>query len=120
MRKGGRKRLAVILLMVLILMLWAVPFAKNEVLTARYGAEFEQELETGLFPPEELGLYKVIAYRQTTAKVYCVAEGNAWGALLHFARTEETGWQMESWETVWSKSGSAAGMLWPYFWYYSL
>ncbi len=49
------------------------------------------------------------------ARVYYVG---GTGDILTFSKVDET-WELEhnGWETVWSKTGSADGFIWPYFYH---
>ena len=38
------------------------------------------------------------------------------GLILYFTKNENNTWEMSNWDCVWSKSGTADGIQWPYFW----
>jgi hypothetical protein len=66
----------------------------------------------------DMDYWKVLDYSATSARVYYVSVGNSSANILSF--TEENGqWKYDRWEnTVWSTSGSADGIIWPYWWHF--
>ena len=51
-------------------------------------------------------------YSKDNARVYYVTE-NSFGNMISFVKYNNN-WDMVNWETIWSKSGSADGFIWPY------
>ena len=109
------KRIAIMVLMIavmLVLLWWIGSLVKCEVLTNRYGIEF-QELYKDNTMLNEIDYLKVLGYTSDTARIYYVAKDRSSGNILVFNK-ENDKWSCTSWKTVWSKSGSADGFVWPY------
>ena len=96
----------------IVLLLWIGSLVKCEVLTNRYGTEF-QELYKDNTMLDEIDYLKVLGYTDDTARIYYVAKDRSSGNILVFGN-ENGKWSCKNWETVWSKSGSADGFIWPY------
>ena len=94
---------------------YCVCLCRCELLTAVHGREFEGlDLNTGLL--ERSDSLKVLDYSGTEASIYYVGPGRSYGNVLRFSRdTRADPWNLDGWDTVWSKSGSADGLVWPYF-----
>lgn len=93
--------------------IWLAAFLKCEILTHQYGGEFAETYRenTMLCEPE---YWKVLEYNEDFARVYYVGEGRCYGNILRFKKVNGT-WKYDLWEaTVWSKTGSADGYVWPY------
>lgn len=106
----------IITLIVCFLLLWGIELAACERPTALYGNEFTtQYRQTNII--SNIDCLKVIHYSETNATVYYVSKGKAAGNMLYFSR-DGSDWAMSSWETIWSSSGSADSVPWPYFWHF--
>lgn len=98
----------------LLVLFWGGSLLRCEVLTHRYGQEFQRAWADHTMIGEQAQC-KVLAYTDTYARIYVVEEGRNSGNLLEFTKAEDsTRWDFQSWETVWSATGSADGFLWPY------
>lgn len=107
-----KKILIVIIALVLsFLLFWGGSCIYFEVLTSQHGEEFTELYKLSNMI-DEVDHLKVMKYSDTTAKVYYVTE-NTVGDLFTFIK-QNGEWELEKWETVWSKSGSADGFIWPY------
>ena len=108
-----KKRCVIILIIcfIMLIMLWMSSFIKCEILTARYKNEFiGQYKQTNMI--SNVDYFKILKYTDDVATVYYVSKNSA-GNVVFF--TKENGlWVMKQWETVWSKTGSADGFIWPY------
>ena len=94
------------------LIVWCVAMFKIESLTGKYYSDFEYAyLQNSMI--NDVEYFKVMECDGNTAKVYYVTEED--GNVLYFDKTAD-GWKETRWETVWSKTGSASGAVWP-FWY---
>lgn len=62
------------------------------------------------------GKLKVLKYTADSAEIYYVFTGdlNSSGNIYHFKSDEMNQWIFDGYETVWSKTGSADGFIWPY------
>ncbi len=100
------------IIVVIGLLLWIGSLIKCEILTHCYESQF-QELYKDNTMLNEIDYLKVLGYTSDTARIYYVAKGRSSGNILVFNK-ENDRWSCTSWETVWSKSGSADGFVWPY------
>lgn len=109
------KKLKVVLIVISIctLIILIVPYIRVEILTSKYGAEFSTlyKLSNML---DDIDYFKVIDYSSTSAQVYYVAKDKAAAHLFRFVRKDGQ-WILERWDTIWSKTGSADGFIWPYY-----
>lgn len=91
---------------------WLDSFIKCEILTSLHEDEFKNGyLTTGVLDKPKY--YKVINYSQNHAKVYYVDKNS--GSILYFYKID-TKWYFDKWSTVWSLTGTADDMVWPYLW----
>lgn len=91
---------------------WGISILKCEIETYRYGWQFE-DIYQGHTMIGEIDCLKILNYTNTNARVYYVSKDHSGGDVLEFYR-ENDGWCFDNWNTVWSKSGSADGFIWPY------
>ena len=66
---------------------------------------------------DEIKNFKVLSCKNDTAKVYYIEKNNTRAHILRFEKQNDN-WTESSWETVWSKSGSASGIVYPYWWHF--
>ncbi|MBE7052210.1 MAG: hypothetical protein E7395_06545 [Ruminococcaceae bacterium] len=101
-----------IIALILFLIVWGLSILKCEILTSKYGSQFEliHQENTMIGNIEYL---KVLNYTRDTAQVYYVSENRSAGNILMFYKDNDN-WCCDSWNTVWSKTGSADGFVWPY------
>ena len=93
--------------------IWGLTVLKCEILTFQHGKEFVEVYKENAMMGEIDGL-KVLNYSDKFARVYFISKNRMSGDVLTFTRNSEK-WTYESWEqTVWSKTGSADGFVWPY------
>lgn len=109
-----KKNLKIICLIIVAALLWAwgVSFLKAEYLTCRHGDEFA-DLWTATNMLSGIDELRVLSYSRRKAKVYYVGAERSNGNIYWFVRDGDT-WQFDRWDTVWSSSGSADGIMWPY------
>lgn len=95
------------------LLIWITSIVKCEILTYQHGMEFSNLYQSNTMIGEQQ-YWKVLEYSDTYARVYFVASNRNSGNILTFVRQNGV-WVYNSWEeTVWSRSGSADGFVWPY------
>ena len=94
---------------------WGISMAKCEWLTHAHGAEFTEGWKQ-IRMIDGIDSLKVLSYRRDRAKVYYISAEHAHGNVVEF-RNADGVWTLDSWDTVWSGSGSADGSIWPYFWH---
>ncbi len=110
--KIQKKRIKWIILLICLAVLFS-PYLKVEYLTWRYGDEFTDGYkQTNMI--DEVTFLKVMKYSETSAQVYYVDRRYEVTDLLTFSK-QDGQWVMDRWETIWSRSGSADGFIWPYY-----
>lgn len=98
---------------ILFAVFWGASILKCEILTACYGEYFEENYKSNTMMGE-IDYLKVLDYSGNTARVYYVSKNRACGDILVFEKRNGQ-WVYGGWEkTVWSKTGSAEGYMWPY------
>lgn len=106
----------IILIIILIfLIIWVFSLAKSEIYSHIHSAEFFglDESSTNMLNKSEN--VKVLEYTEKYSKVYYY--NRAGGSVLEFTK-KNNGWKMLSWNTVWSDTGSASNIVWPYWWHF--
>ena len=98
---------------VCFVMIWALPFIKNEILTLLYGNNFIGLHKTANMISGDVDYLKVLAYSNKSARVYYVG---GVGAILGFTKNNGE-WEMVNWNVIWSRTGSADDFIWPYFYH---
>lgn len=103
------------LVLLMCISFWFLSLLKCEILTWQYGAEFiGLDQQTNMLV--ESDYLKVLNYSDNRATVYYVAK-NLGGDTLVFEKQEGV-WKCAEWNTIWSDSGSAEGVQWPYIFDY--
>lgn len=115
-----RKILIIVLAVVLVALspfiVWGSSLLKCEVLTNKYYNDFA-DAWTGNTMLDEPEYFKVLNCNGKTARVYYVSEGKDWASVLTFEKTDVE-WVETNWETVWSTTGSASEVVYPYLWHF--
>ena len=93
-------------------MIWFFTYMKNEFLTWHYGKEFIG-LHKSSNMVDNVDYLKVISYSENSACIYYVGSS---GDVFTFTKNNNE-WEMLTWNTIWSKTGSADGFIYPYFWH---
>lgn len=110
-------RYIIILIILCPIIIWLLSLIKCEVLTLLYGQEFESIYRENTMMGE-IDYLKVLEYSDVEARVYYVSAHKSGGDILKFSKNEEQ-WCYDSWEkTVWSSTGSASDVIWPYWWHF--
>lgn len=110
------KRMKRLLLLVVAVVLasWLLSLGICEFNTWKYGADFKElpnEIDSMI---GGVSTYKIISYSDKVSRVYYVDQDRHTGNLFKFSNKDGE-WRFEQWErTVWSKTGSADGFIWPY------
>ncbi len=112
-RKPKQFYIVSIILLVLFIILGILffPYLKAEYLTKKYGKEFEHGYEQTRMI-ESIKYFKVIEYSDSESKVVYISEESV--NIVIFKR-EDDQWNLKSWNTVYSWSGSADEFMWPYY-----
>ena len=108
--------LAVVLVALSPFIVWGSSLLKCEVLTKIYYSDFEYAWtdNTMLDEPE---YFKVLDCDGETARVYYVSEDMDWASVLTFEKNDSE-WVETYWEVIWSKTGSASEVIYPYLWHF--
>ena len=116
--KTSMKRTLLILIAVVLVatVIWASSLIKCEVLTKIYSDDFEHAYKQNPML-EEMEYFKVLTCDGKTAEVYYVSKGMTNGDVLSFEYHNGT-WVETSWDTIWSDSGSASEVIYPYWWHF--
>ena len=102
---------------IIFLVIWLFSLAKCEVLTIMHGNEFSEIYKENTMIGE-IDYLKVLNYSDNFARVYYVSEDRSSANILIFIRESDV-WKYHAWETtVWSSSGSASDVIWPYWWHF--
>ncbi len=109
MKKAFLKVLTVLIIFFSIF--WISAIIKCEVLTLQHWTEFEGlEEATNMISNSET--IKVLEYSDSSARVYY--KNHEGGNVLIFTK-QDGEWVYSEWErTVWSRTGSADDIIWPY------
>lgn len=102
---------------IILVIVWVIPVAYANLLTAIVGDEFANTEEIGftdMHPWEGKPDFRVLSYSKNVAKVYYFADTGGEKALF----TRENGaWKYERSTKAWSTYGGTADdyLIWPYF-----
>ena len=113
-----KKRVMLIIVVVIMIPIafWASALIKCEILTKAHYDDFKQAYKQNTMLGE-IEYFKVLSCNENTAKVYYVSKGMTEGSVLTFKNNNGV-WQKTSWETIWSASGSASDVIYPYWWHF--
>ena len=107
-----KAKIIYIIIIICLFMAWLIPCMIYNILTWQHGNEFIGLHETtGII--SDVDYLKVLDYSKSSAHVYYV--GNS-GNILTFVNNGDK-WELLTWDTIWSKSGSADSFIWPYFYH---
>ncbi len=99
--------------LLLMIMFWIASIVKCEIVTNKHGGEFDTIYKENTMMGE-IDYLKILIYSNESSLVYYVSKDRSGGDILIFTKKDKK-WVYEGWErTVWSKSGSADGFIWPY------
>lgn len=123
MVRGGtlKKYVKIIFLVILGLavIIQAAALIKCEILTRRYCSDFEYAYKNNTMLADEEYDFKVLDCDGANARVYYVSKGKTDAHVLTFEkRNANANWVETKWETIWSTSGSASEVIWPYWWHF--
>ena len=113
------KRIPVYLILAVVavfLIAWAGALIKCEILTNKYHGDFESAYKSNTWI-SDIEYFKVLNCDGETAQVYYVTEGKG-TAFLHNYELVNGEWVETKNVCVWSISGSASEVIWPYWWHF--
>ena len=114
-----KKKIILIIVIVAIMIpvvFWTSALIKCEILTHKYHDDFEQAYKQNTMLGE-MEYFKVLGCDEDTAEVYYVSKGTTDANVLTFKNNNGV-WQEISWKTIWSTSGSASEVIYPYWWHF--
>ena len=92
---------------------WGAELLHCEYLTAQYADDALRGACQQHYGYGTLEKYKLLDYSKWGfAKIYA-ADGQS--GYVFILTSDSENWQVVNWYTVWSKQGSADGLVWPYF-----
>ena len=98
----------------LFISIWLYSLLKCEILTIMHKEEFMGlEQQTNMLDSSEN--LKVLNYSSDYARIYYVDHRG--GDLIEFQKNNNN-WELKYWNTIWSDTGSASGVIWPYWWHF--
>ena len=96
--------------------MWCTTLIRHDIQTLTHYDEFQYAYIDGTMLGD-MEYFKVIYYDEESAQVYYVTEGMTSGNLLEFENNGDT-WEQVYWGTIWSSTGSASDVIWPYWWHF--
>lgn len=96
---------------VAVLLIWGISLLKCEILTYKYCQDFENAYQSNSMINNDIEHFKVLNCDDNTAEVYYYSEKS--GNVLTFEKQQDK-WIEKDWEVIWSQTGSASGVVWPY------
>lgn len=95
---------------------------KCEILTHKHYDEFKDAYKQNTMLGD-MEYFKVLNYSPYRtydfAQVYYVSKGHTAGHVLTYALNYDTDvWEEISWSTIWSTTGSASEVIYPYWWHF--
>ena len=108
------------IILLIIFILWGLPFLKCEFLTLLHAREFDfkKEMEEHTMLSSEPEWFRIMSYNDEFAEIYYIDEGFAMGNILSFKKINNE-WKYDEWKrTMWTTLGGTADeFVWPYFWH---
>lgn len=99
-----------------LLCVQSIGLIKCEILTNQYYSDFKFAYQNNTMLGE-MESFKVLNCDGQTAQVYYIEEGKTAAHVLSFKKVNEN-WQETDWRCVWSTTGSASEVIWPYWWHF--
>ena len=98
---------------------WISALIKCETLTHEHYDEFKDAYKQNTMLGD-MEYFKVLDYNDCDiARVYYVSKDNLAANVLTFCYDSATAsWKEISWNTIWSDSGSASDVVYPYWWHF--
>ncbi|MBQ8210516.1 MAG: hypothetical protein IJZ35_08045 [Clostridia bacterium] len=112
-----RRNLLILITVILIpVVIWLSSIVKCEILTEKYYDDFEYAYKSNSMLGD-VEYFKVLRCDEKTAEVYYISAGMTDANVLTFEKSNGD-WTETKWETVWSVSGSASDVIYPYWWHF--
>ena len=114
------KKKAIYIIVIVAIMIpiafWASALINCEILTKKYYDDFKHAYTQNTMLGE-MEYFKVLSCDENTAEVYYVSRDMTDANVLTFQNNNGV-WQEIAWETIWSTSGSASEVIYPYWWHF--
>ena len=94
----------------------SVSLIKCEILTNRYRTDFEFAYKENSMLGE-MESFKVLKCDGQRAEVYYIEGGKTMAHVLYFEKVDGI-WEETAWRCIWSTTGSASEVIWPYWWHF--
>ena len=99
-----------------LLLVQGIALIKCASLTNKYRNDFEFAYKDNTMVGE-MESFQVLECDGQTAQVYYIEEEKAAAHVLTFEKVSEN-WQETEWRCIWSTTGSASEVIWPYWWHF--
>lgn len=117
MKKHIKKSLLIVLIIIFVFItFWVGSLIKCEILTHKYFDVFEYAYTNNTMLGE-MEYFKVLNCDNEKADIYYVSKDMTDGNVLTFEKQDDV-WIQTEWRTVWSTSGSASCVIYPYWWHF--
>ena len=113
-----KQRIFVILFIFLAVfaLVQSIALIKCEILTNKHYADFEVAYRDNSMLGE-MENFKVLNCDGRTAEVYYIETGKTTAHVLSFEKADGS-WEETNWRCIWSSTGSASEVIWPYWWHF--
>lgn len=106
----------VIVLLAAFVIFQSVSLIKCEILTSRFYSDFESAYQNNTMLGQ-MESFRVLDCDNQTAQVYYMEAGKTCAHVLYFQNIDGN-WKETGWRCIWSTTGSAAEVIWPYWWHF--
>lgn len=106
----------ILFVMIGLILVWLGSLVYCEILTQAHFDDFAQAYQQNTMIGD-IEYFKVLSCDGKKAEVYYVSENMTDANVLTFQQAGGN-WNMVSWRTVWSDTGSASGVIYPYWWHF--
>ena len=116
--KKHRKTIVILLPILCFIVIWGISLAKCEILTLIHGNEFStQAMYENNTMIGNMEYIKILDYTDNYARIYYVSEDKSLGNIIEFLKIDNK-WIYSKWaDSLWSTSGNADRVIWPYWWH---
>ena len=113
MKKGIVKKCIIIGICMFFLLVVVFPYVKVELLTFFHGDEFPNIVED-IAMIDGMEYIKVMEYSDESAEVLCISKEHGATILCYYEKKNDE-WNLETWSCIWSDTGSASELIWPFY-----
>jgi hypothetical protein len=97
------------------LLVWGISLLWIESISLIYGHEFlNQALFEEYIMIKDYDYFKVLSYSKDEARIYYISGDKTIGSIVTYKK-ENGEWSYKKWDVVWSISGTADSVIWPYW-----